>query len=259
MNFEAQNTNNEKEQKEDLFSKKTSEFKEFLSDQISLPSEKWDKKFIDYIEEKRQIEEITEKEDYEDLPSGEKTYKRYLKMLDLNEADLKNKRILDLGCGEEGEFVKECINKDITKDIYGLDFEIKPDIFDENLKNNFFQGVFEEGPPVKDLDYVLSVGAVQAPTEELDPTDLVKILSYNIDAISDSGEIRITPIRKAPVQNELPGIEDSREKWAEALNRMADDKNIEYEFKPIDIVASNHNKDVWLDEVLIIKKKKNIN
>jgi hypothetical protein len=248
MKFEAPQANNLNKQE----AEKANDFKKFLLDQISLPNEKWSKEFVDYIEEKRN--EASKEESSEHLPDSELTYNRYLKGLELDEGDLKNKRILDLGCGEEGEFVKECIDKDLTGEIYGLDLEVNPDTFDENLKEHFFKKKFEDEFPVKNLDYVISVGALESPLDESDERKPTEILKYALEGLNDKGEIRIYPIRVAPPESGLEGIEYSRKKWDEIMNELASTENIKYKFKPIDIHVSANNEDVWLEEVLIIKK-----
>ncbi|MFQ5662160.1 MAG: hypothetical protein ACE5F2_02835 [Candidatus Paceibacteria bacterium] len=52
-------------------------------------------------------------------------------------------------------------------------------------------------------------------------------------------------------------MEYSRKKWDKILDDISSKENIEYEFKPIDIRASKHHEDIWLEEVLVIKKLKN--
>lgn len=251
MKFEGQPTNNLEKQEKESEIEKVSDFKEFLAHQISIPRTEWSEEFKDYIKEKR-IE--SEEENAETLSDEELTYKRYLKGLELNEEDLKDKKILDLGCGEEGEFVKECINKNTTKEIYGLDLEVSPDNFDKNLKEHFFKKEFEGEFPVKNLDYVISVGALESSSNESDERDPAEILKYALEALNNKGEIRIYPIRKASPESGLDGIEYSRKKWDEIMNELASKENIEYEFKPIDIRVSANNEDVWLEEILIIRK-----
>ena len=90
-------------------------FKKFLTEQISLPSEEWSEDFKKYVDEKY---EKGKREILDRSPEKQRKhdFERYLKGLDLNIEDLKDKKILDLGCGEEGSFVKECLNKKITKE-----------------------------------------------------------------------------------------------------------------------------------------------
>ncbi len=47
-------------------------------------------------------------------------------------------------------------------------------------------------------------------------------------------------------------MDEKRRNLVEALNNFSSE--IEHEFKPIDIVVSGNDKEVWLEEVLIIKR-----
>lgn len=237
--------------------KRSLEFRRFLAEQVSLSPDKWDEKFKDYMEEKykeaqKEIPERTSEEE------RELTFRRYLKGLDLTEEELKNKKILDLGCGEEGIFVKECLKRQISQEAYGIDLLINSDTLEEKDKNHFFKDDFEKEFPIKNLDYVLSAGAVEAPFDELNQSEPEKTLLEGIDSIKDTGEIRIFPIRNTYPESEHKGIRFARQKWDEILNELADKKKIEYEIKPIDIRVGI-NKDVWLEEVLILKKELNDN
>lgn len=191
-----------------------------------------------------------EKEREEDK---EKTFKRYLEGLNLKEEDIKNKRILDLGCGTEGEFVRACADKDLTEEIYGLDLRIDFEEIKDKYKNNFFAGDFEKEFPVQNLDYAVSVGAINAPwNEEKDKKGLEQALVQATQAIKSGGEIRIYPIQKCSEESELEGIKERRKTMEEILQKIAPQLNIEYQFEPIDVSISG--KDLWLNELLIIRK-----
>jgi SAM-dependent methyltransferase len=189
--------------------------------------------------------------------SREETLQRYLAGLDLSAEQLRDKRILDLGCGEEGEFVKKLIDEGITKEIYGLDSAIKPEDVDENYRENILQGDFEAEFPVKDLDYVISVGAIDPSIEEEDIRDPQKTILSALESLKDGGEIRIFPIRNAASDSGLEGIIESRKKWLEILDSLLSQGSIEYEIKPIQTKESVNKTDKWIEEVLIIRKAKN--
>jgi len=222
-------------------------FREFLAEQISLPEKSWSQEFKDYVGKKYQ-------EGKEPIPerSPEKeqhlTFERYLKGLDLKEEDLKNKRILDLGCGEKGEFVRECLKRRLTAEAFGLDLKVRP-------KERFIQGDFEKKIPLGNLDYIISFGGIEAPASVEDVCDPKKTLENALNSLKQDGEIRIYPLRKAPPESELKGIEFSRKKWQEILEGLSLKGKIEYELRPIDIRVSGKKPDVWLEEILIIKKK----
>lgn len=230
------------------------EFREFLNEQISLPKEKWDEEFKVYIEKKycelqKEIPERTIEEE-QDI-----TFKRYLKSLDINEKDLKDKRILDLGCGE-GEFVKECLDRNISKEIYGLDLQINPENFEEKYRKHLLKGDFQKELPIKDLDFIFFLGVVDAQFNESDMRNPKRAIDLALKALKESGEIRIFPLRKTYPNSNLKGVEFSEKKWKELLEKLVVKKDIKYKICPIDINVAGKNKDVWLEQVLIIKKSK---
>lgn len=244
----------EKQSEEFKKFKESSQFKEFLTEQISLPPKEWDEKFKKYTEEKH-------KESQKEIPERsfekrrELTFEIYLKGSGFNIEDLKDKRILDIGCGAEADFVKKCLDSGISKEVYGLDLTINPDVIEGKYKEHLFKGNFEEKFPVRDLDYVVSIGAVEAPSSGLDKINLQKTLLSALKAIKEKGEIRIYPIHRAPPGSELKGIDFSRKKWMEVLKDLSTKKEIEYELHPVDITVAGRKPNVWLEEVLIIKKK----
>jgi SAM-dependent methyltransferase len=229
------------------------EFRQFLAEQIALPEEKWDERFKQYIEEKRKdlLQEIPEHSPEEEQ---EWNFQRYLKSLDLKKEDLINKRILDLGCGE-GQFIKFCLGQGISQDVYGLDIQLEPEEINPGFRKYFLKGDFEEELPIKELDYIISVAAVDAPCSQEIERDLRKILILALMAIKHDGEIRIFPILKAGIISGLRAFEFSYKKWMETLEQLSAKGLIDYELKPIDIRAAGNKPDVWLEQVLIIKKR----
>lgn len=230
------------------------EFRQFLAKQVSLPSKEWDGKFKEYVREKyeesqREILERTAEEE-RDL-----TFERYLKGLDLTEEDLRNKKILDLGCGEEGEFVKSCFEKGITQEIYGLDAQIKPRRIESEYKEHFFRGNFEKKIPLKELDYVIAVGAIKAPWNEGVKLNPKKTLLLSLSSIKEGGEIRIYPLQTPSSESDLEGIKFANKEWTRILEELEKEIGIEWERRPIDIMVSGRRPDVWLEEVLIIRKE----
>lgn len=229
------------------------EFRQFLVEQIVLPEENWDKKFRQYIEQKQKdlLQEIPN-------PDGEeeqkRNFERYLKSLDLKKQDLVNRKILDLGCGE-GEFVKFCLGQGISTEVYGLDIELETEEINPGFRKYFLKGNFEEELPINELDYIISVAAIDVPCSEDVQKDIRKILILALMAIQHNGEIRIFPIRKPGIESKLKAIEFTYKKWMEILEQLFVEKLINYELKPIDIKVAGNKPDVWLEQVLIIKKR----
>jgi len=187
--------------------------------------------------------------------SREETFQRYLAGLDLDVEQLRDKKILDLGCGEEGEFVEKLLDDGITKEIYGLDSAMNFDNVDEKYKEHLLQGDFQKEFPLKDLDYVISVGAVEPALEEQETRDPKQTILAALEALKDAGEIRIFPVRNAAPDSGLEGIIESRKKWLETLDNLSSQGLIDYELKPIQTKESVNKTDKWIEEVLIIRKK----
>ncbi|NQU82574.1 MAG: hypothetical protein HQ539_01365 [Parcubacteria group bacterium] len=238
------------------------EFRKFLKEQVVLPCAEWDEKFKTYVEEK--FQEVQPKEEPEPTieEERERTYLRYLEELSLTEKDIKDKRILDIGCASEGEFVRYCIEKGISKDVYGLDARIEPDKMSKEDGKHFFNGNFQEELPVKNNDYVIAVGAVRTPLdeEEVDILSPKKTILSALEAIKKTGEVRIAPVEVPAPDFELKGLEISNQQWQSILQELEDEEGITWERRPTDIFVSqvrreNGFPDVWLREVLIVHKK----
>jgi SAM-dependent methyltransferase len=243
-----------KKKKEHRFVKKTPAFRKFLVRQISFSQKQWDADFKEYVKEKYRERE-TDISENSPKEQRKMTFLRYLKGLDLSTEELKEKKILDLGCGE-GEFVKECLDRGISKQVYGLDIELNPDMIGSRYMSYFISGDFEKKLPLKELDLVISMAGVEASSDDTMQRNLVKTLRWMLEAIKLKGEIRIFPIRKAPPGSELLGIEYSRKEWLKSLEEFSLSGLIDFKLRPIDIVAAGKKPDVWLEEVLIIRKTK---
>lgn len=231
----------------------------FLQEQIRLPKSQWDEKFIKLIARKiREKQEEESKEPEESIEIlREESYRRYLKVLRLDEDLLKNKRVLDLGSGE-GEFIKYLIDKGITKEAYGIDLEKEEGSSREEFRGNFFQGDFRETLPVKDLDYVVSVGAMaSAVWNDEDIREVKTIIRNSLNSLKKNGEIRIAgvaePAKSNPVR--LKGLEITFKKWHKLLKDISESYGIECRLEPRDIGLFGENNHVTLVYLVVIKKE----
>lgn len=243
----------------------------FLEEQINLPPEKWDQKFKKLIDElikenqerlKREGK-IARGEPVEEKPpmSLEESSKVYLSYLDLNEEQLKGKRILDLGCGSDGHFIRYLLQNGITSKAYGLDLEIDENLIEPEYRTHFYQGDYREEFPVKDLDYIISRAAIS--TEFLgskfmeEKFNIVKdIISNCLAALKEDGEIRFSPILKASVATPDGLGKGHKENWDKCLKEIAEELKIEYEFQPVSVGVATRYNDIFLRYVLIIRKRK---
>ncbi len=233
--------------------KKSPEFRDWLESQaMSLP-EKWDAGFRNYIDKKYTESQEQEGEKGNPERTRQDTWERYLDGLDLKEEDLKDRRVLDLGC-EAGDFVISCLDKDLTEDAYGLDMELKGEALEEKYKKHFFQGNFKDELPVKNLDYIFSIGAVSLFINKETVKPIGETIRNSIAVLNKGGEIRAYPMPRAPEHSDLRGAKESRKAILEILEKLKKELPIEYDFTPIDIKVSGKNKDMWLEDVLTIKK-----
>jgi SAM-dependent methyltransferase len=243
----------------------------FLRNQFWLPNkDDWDIKFSELIGEKSEKNQEQIRKAQEELeneknngPRGEekksqesidRSFIQSLHNLGLKKEDLKDKRVLDLGCGD-GAFVQELINKNITKKAFGIDLNIDNNLIKEEIKDHFFQEDFQKEFPIKDVDYVLSNGAVSLGISfEGESMNMDKIIENSISAIKENGEIRIGPIFEAREDSSLEGLKDEKKIWDKFLLRISQKYNLQFKLEPRDIFISGRDNDIALQSILIIKK-----
>ncbi|KUK66325.1 MAG: hypothetical protein XD85_0285 [Parcubacteria bacterium 34_609] len=241
----------------------------FLRDQFLLPNkEDWNADFIELIKEKSEKNQeyirIAQEESEngrkgetrkEDRESINESFIQELYNLGLKEDDLKDKRVLDLGCGD-GALVQEIMNRNITKEAFGIDLNIDSNSIKEELKDHFFQEDFQKEFPVKDVDYVFSNGAVSLGISfRGESMDMDKIIENSINALKEDGEIRIGPVFEAREDSDLEGLKEEKKIWDKFLSRISQKYNLQYTLEPIDIFVSGRDNDLALQSILIIKKK----
>ena len=165
---------------------------------------------------------------------------------------------MDLGTGG-GEFVKSLIEKGITAEAYGIDVQVDEASIEDKFKSHITKGNFEEDFPVKNVDYVISVGAVSNGVwggEEV--MDIRRIIENSLDSLKEDGEIRIYPIQEAAKATPTPlvGLEGSQQKWGELLAEISETQGVEWKSEARNIKVTGNNNDIILESVLIIQKKR---
>lgn len=231
---------------------------DFLQEQIRLSKDQWSEEFKQLIEEKIKDNQQEQGKEAEESPEvlRERTFKRYVDGLGLDEENLRDKRVLDLGSGE-GEFVKSLIEKGVTPEAYGLDAQTDESVVEDKMKGHLLKGNFEEDLPVQNIDYVVSVGAVSSGIwggEEV--MDIRRIIEKSLASLKEGGEIRIYPIQEAAKANPLEGLQASQEKWKELLEEISESQKVECKIEPRNIKVAGNSGDVILESVLIIRRKK---
>ncbi len=223
-----------------------------LEREVALPKSQWSREFRDLIELRTKEKDALESEKFESEQIA--TYNRYLKGLQFSEDDLRDRSILDLGTGD-GEFVRECLDREISYSVYGIDSELDESKLEGKYKLHLFGGDFQEKLPVRDLDYVISVGAVSNGIwggEEV--VDVEKVLRNSLDALKEDGEIRIYPIQESARETPLSGLEESQKRWGEILEKLSEETGVGISLHPVDIKVTGNENDIILEKVLIIKK-----
>lgn len=217
----------------------------FLAEQITLPSSEWSEEFKTLIEEKKR--EVQIEEDISPEEERQRIYERYLHDLDLQEEDLRGKRVVDLGCGESATFVHGLVEKGITQEAYGFDRDV------ENMAHTMRHD-YTKKFPVEDIDIAISEGSLTS-IMYTKPDVVEKVINNALDALKENGEIRVYPVFKAsPDNDDVPGIHQAEADWEKLLRSL---KNIEYEFRPIDIeMSGGHKNDIFLAEMLVIRKQR---
>lgn len=242
----------------DVYRKLEGEFRKFLLEQIELPETEWQEEFEKYLKQKvkekdeikRQLQRKIERSEKE---VREQEFQRYLKGLDLEIKNLRRKRILDLGCGE-GNFVKECLRRGITDQIYGLDIRLDFREIEKEYQGYFIRSDFEKDLPLSNLDLIISVGALEAREEGSELRKPAQTIKWALGALRPSGEIRIYPIYRVSPAGGPKGIEQARYQWAKVFEELNRQGGIEWQLRPVDIWVTGEKPDIWLEEVLIIKR-----
>lgn len=233
---------------------------DFLKQQIRLPEAEWDERFRKLVTRKIKEKKDRESKEPEESPEvlREESYRRYLKVLNLDEELLRGKKILDFGSGE-GEFVKYLIDKEITQEAYGIDEDLDQNTVEEEFQNHFFQGDFRDDLPVKDADYIVSVGAMNAVWTDEDVRDVKRMVDKTLASLKKNGEIRIAGIAEPAKANpiELEGLDTTLKRWRELLKDISESQGIECRLEPQDIELMGEDNHIALQYVLVIKRKEN--
>lgn len=243
----------------------------FLQEQIRLPEAEWDERFRDLVrtlsEENQQAildaQKNAEKgvgdlmpEDEQENPEKlrEELYGHYLKSLNLTEGDLKNKAILDLGCGFAGFFVQYLVEHKITDKVLGVDLNLQEEKVEERFRQNLVKGDLAEALPMENADYIFSVGAVSMIGHFEDKDKIVKKWIGNL---KDGGEIRIYPIPEPSKTFPWESLKNDWQAWTKFLQEISLMNGVEAHFEPKNVRVMGKDNELVLDNLLVIKRKQN--
>ncbi len=260
------NVLNLKEEEEQLEKAKEAE-EEFLNllQEANLPPEQRSEKFKQLLEEKYNS---LQGEENLDEDEGDFIVRRYLNHFHVKEEDLKDKTILDVGCGL-GDFVKHCLDKNITNEAYGFDLELNHKLAEGEHKNHLQEGDFTKEIPFQDkkFDYILAYASLEGLFLEEQSEEAKKVFESLLALLKDGGEIRVYPLRQIPPEiapeevkqdtermKELLQAKEARKRWEKTLQELKEQGLIDYKIQPIDIRVLSSRKEFWLEELLIITK-----
>jgi len=236
-----------------------------LFQEVDLPSEKRSGEFKQFLEEK--YVNLSGEENFDELEE-DFIIRKYFDHFNFKEEDLKNKDILDLGCGP-GYFVKYCLDENITSEAYGFDLEMDSELAEGKYRDHLQKGDFTKKIPFQDkkFDYILASASLEDLFVKEKNEEAKEVLESLLSLLKDEGEMRVYPLRKIPPEiapeetkrdkekmERLLQAKKARENWKKVLNDLKEENLIDFKIQPIDIRVLSYKKDFWLEELLIISK-----
>lgn len=239
---------------------------DFLQKQFRLPEAEWDESFRELV--RKMIEENQQAiKDYaqtsetgeEELviePSQEqwqeRFFKSYSESLNIKKEDLMDKRILDLGCGPNGYFVQYLLDQGITNDVLGVDLHLEQKEIGLEFKQNLIEGSFEDNLPIKNADYIFSVGAVSA----IDSVkNKIEVIKKWIENLKTGGEIRIYSISEPTENFPWETVKKDWKVWNEIIKEITLAGKAECSMEPKAVRVTGKDNEMMLSYLLVIKKK----
>ena len=175
----------------------------------------------------------------EQIDTPERAFEKYLNGFRLTADDLRGKRVVDIGCGDEALFVRRALDQGL--DVIGVDPNLDPSLRKEGRLIRAKLGDL----PVLDIDLALSY-AVIGTHAGADPRSSLPAL---MDRLSDNGEIRLYPY---PRSETLKGIQQSQKDIDEGVAALGE--NVEVRVEDVDTVRLPNN-ETYVNSVLIIRKR----
>lgn len=123
--------------------------------------------------------------------------KRYINDFELDAEALKNKKVLDIGCGDEAQFIEFCLENNING-IVGVD--LRPPVSQEladKVKGHYVVGQVDNLPLTPNQFDVVLMRSVINPDTEL---DVVRVIGEAISSLKVGGKLEIYPVwREKPM------------------------------------------------------------
>jgi len=176
----------------------------------------------------------------------------YFDNFELEEDEIISKKIMDIGCGSEAEFVKYALEKLDAKNVYGLDVNLEKELLEEH-PNNLYKGNFYERFPIDNLDLVIARAALYS--KDLEKEGLLENI---LNSLSEEGELRVYPIFKGHPESEFKEILEKEAEFIEILNKFSEKFNFDYNLRVKDVSVYGKDEYPRSKNLLTIKKQKKI-
>ncbi|MDD4409883.1 MAG: hypothetical protein PHW52_04520 [Candidatus Pacebacteria bacterium] len=222
-----------------------------LEKQVDIPSDQWTpeaKAIIHYIRTQKKRVLMNYEEPSTVQEKLRDSYEYYLNDFDLDEDDLKDKKIVDIGCAS-GDFVIHCLENGVTEDIYGIekykqmrsdDLEFGNRIDNDQWKlfekydGHILDGDYHDGIPLENVDYILARATMGALGGDLkNRRRVIKLIEDSLGRLNENGEFKIFPISKDSLRKEQDF--DNYEFWKGVAEEITDKTGMKHSFTPTDI------------------------
>lgn len=179
------------------------------------------------------------------------TVERYFDGLGISEEELRGKKVLDVGC-HKGDFIRHLLESGVTDEAYGLDLLYVPK--DDRHPGHFMTHDFRDPLPVRGCDMVVSVGAATLFLNPKEKDRFKSILENALDAITETGEVRIFPVLR-DVGNGYEGLLEGEQTLDEVLDELQNERGVVVSLSAKEIVKNYETgKDDHEQQLLVLRK-----
>ncbi|OQB10263.1 MAG: hypothetical protein BWY21_00429 [Parcubacteria group bacterium ADurb.Bin216] len=274
----------EDKKEEERFDYRNKDVMRRVESQLDIPSSGWSDDFKELIKNIKELK-IAEDGEYKKETSLEEKlkneYEKYLQDFDLEEGDIKNKRIMDIGCGN-AEFILYILENGLSEEVFGVDKnkESRLDYFnyeeDDSInikqaellkkydKRIYNINYYERDLPQEDLDYILARASLYGNNEEA-INNIVDLIKRSTSHLNPSGEFKIFPIDKEAItQSNQRDASDEYfldfYRWEKIAEKVSTETGIDYSFTPtgigflIDELRNYKEDGIYLRNALTFKK-----
>jgi hypothetical protein len=157
--------------------------------------------------ERTPVPEWIQEEEKKETP--EWGFKKYLRGFQLSEDELRDKKIVDVGCGNDALFVRHALDRGF--DVVGVDPAVEPEL--EREGRIIRSELASAG--LGNVDLALSYGVIGTHPK----IDIRSSIETLLEALNEGGEIRIFPYEASGT---LEGIQKAKARIDRALAELGD-------------------------------------